>query len=60
MKKINDISEEKKADLLKLFYFENVQLKELSALFNYSCYQVSKLISNDILKRQSKPDDECK
>ncbi|MBN1651728.1 MAG: hypothetical protein JW857_10390 [Bacteroidales bacterium] len=58
MNKIIDLSEEKKAELLQLYYHKNMQLKELSARFNYPYHRISKIISNDILKRQGKPYDE--
>ncbi|MBN1652030.1 MAG: hypothetical protein JW857_11920 [Bacteroidales bacterium] len=58
MNKIIDLSEEKKAELLELYYYKNVQLKELAARFEHPFHRVSKIISADILKRQGKPYDE--
>lgn len=52
-RKYKEISDEEKEDLLVLYYFKQIQLNDLADIFNTKYHIVSRIISEDIIRRQA-------
>lgn len=55
-----EISPKEKEDLLELYYFKQIQLKELAEIFNISYAGVLSLISEDISRRQKEKENKTR
>jgi len=54
----NDFTTKDKSDLLELYFYRQVQINDLVDIFHASSFIISKIISEEIQKRQEKKEDE--
>lgn len=57
-RKYNDFTTKDKDDLLELYFYRQVQINDLVDIFHSSSFIISKIISEEIQKRQEKKEDE--